>query len=603
MKVTRSQINKIVKRIPIGYYFGKSVPVVLSENSQNSYFTLSQGSRIVISLSSLMETLSHVSGEFNEETCERVLRSLIYHELSHAMMTPELLFRVIRNNLDLTDFKVFDSNCTDEPYFVTDSQKVFEIVNIVEDQRIELLTKNIYKGIDYEELLNLVKPFDDNEDESVVLSRSDIELFFDFIRHGRIPSIFEEVSPGSDSKLSSLRLYLISERFTSVADYNTCLSYARQCVYLYCKFIHSLDKSRKFLQENNPNEENNPNKENSSNEESTDSRKSEDSGLGTDDLAESVDSTSSPLQSRESQNEKVSSSTRLVRYYEDLKSETSLDEHLRSHAQEFPRLSDILRERQIKDTENYRHVNFSEVVNPSLSESDRLLENRLKEVLLVSSKSMTRQSSASNSYSGVFDPRQVVREDYKYFLHTNNSGSSKLNNKVRLNLFVDRSGSFRQSEVKVNILLRVLHRLMSQDSRFSFTMTTIGIGCTEEDIDRFQVFNAYDGTYLSPDIVEIFKRQQDPRSINLNLVLIDGYAWNHLPEGIMRGSLKYKEVIKESSSAFNSRNTVIITDLSNSEAFRTYAPLARLRVCHNYADVLLNEVVTTLKKVMPLLSS
>ena len=58
--------------------------------------------------------------------------------------------------------------------------------------------------------------------------------------------------------------------------------------------------------------------------------------------------------------------------------------------------------------------------------------------------------SAINAYSGVFDPRSVGRQDYKYFIQKNRAGNVKRFSKIKLNLFIDDSGSFKDSENVVN---------------------------------------------------------------------------------------------------------------------------------------------------------
>ena len=75
------------------------------------------------------------------------------------------------------------------------------------------------------------------------------------------------------------------------------------------------------------------------------------------------------------------------------------------------------------------------------------------------SKVTKKNSAAINAYSGVFDPRSTIRDDYKFFLQSNRVGHQKAFSKMKLNLFIDRSGSFYPSVPMVNKIIYALQKI------------------------------------------------------------------------------------------------------------------------------------------------
>lgn len=105
-------------------------------------------------------------------------------------------------------------------------------------------------------------------------------------------------------------------------------------------------------------------------------------------------------------------------------------------------------------------------VNPGVQE-------RLANIILTNKKVTKSNASAINTYSGVFDPRSVIRDDYKWFVQQNRQGNVKQFSKIKLNLFIDNSGSFHSNETIVNQLLFALKKLEQQEPNFTFDLITM----------------------------------------------------------------------------------------------------------------------------------
>ena len=107
MDFTIRECEAILKTLPVGYYCGGRINVTLDKNEPTSYFRHEDNS-IVISYPIISKGLEAVTDETWKETA---VRSMLYHEVSHAILTP-------------------DSYMKDE-----ESTTMLEVLNIFEDER------------------------------------------------------------------------------------------------------------------------------------------------------------------------------------------------------------------------------------------------------------------------------------------------------------------------------------------------------------------------------------------------------------------------------------------------------------------------------------
>lgn len=116
MKLSMGQLKGIVDTLPVGFYCGRKIPVELSEKEMASSYNPTHDT-ITISAKQISHGLD-LCKDIEEATS--LIRSNFYHELSHAILTPQ----------EMTP---------------TDA------VNIFEDERIERVCKDSYYGVDFEE--------------------------------------------------------------------------------------------------------------------------------------------------------------------------------------------------------------------------------------------------------------------------------------------------------------------------------------------------------------------------------------------------------------------------------------------------------------------
>lgn len=123
MDISKAHVETILKTLPIGYYIGRNIKVSLSESEECSFYD-QINDEILISYQQLLKPFEAVE---KVEDVETFVRTMLYHEVSHAMLTPKM--------------------------------KMTSILNIFEDERIETLLKDYYQNTDFKRFVKLVNNF------------------------------------------------------------------------------------------------------------------------------------------------------------------------------------------------------------------------------------------------------------------------------------------------------------------------------------------------------------------------------------------------------------------------------------------------------------
>lgn len=169
MQITYNQVKKILDTLPIGYYLGHSIPPVkLSKESDSTYINQIT-EEITVSFKNVKAMLQNAPDNIDVES---VVRGLLYHEVSHAVLTPAMTFKE-----DVATSYVSYGGCTNELFTVLRRAyyKKFnckipltvskDIINIVEDERIETLLKDYYLNVDFRKNVVLLNGITDPEKE------------------------------------------------------------------------------------------------------------------------------------------------------------------------------------------------------------------------------------------------------------------------------------------------------------------------------------------------------------------------------------------------------------------------------------------------------
>ena len=196
--------------------------------------------------------------------------------------------------------------------------------------------------------------------------------------------------------------------------------------------------------------------------------------------------------------------------------------------------------------------------------------------------------SGINTYSGVFNPRAIARGDYRYF---ERSSSIQGNNKFgtcHLNLFVDCSGSFYESEDLINGILEVLSSVERKNRNFTIDVIFCGVGayiCKNKHERRIKCDG---GNNLPNDMKEIFLSMQKQNTCNYNIVLFDGDAFSDYYD-----SDRTKHGIKV-FGAFDYKQTTVITDYDNEKYLGNGFTNAKVVVTSNYTNELIKHITKAL---------
>lgn len=501
MEISYLQVKKIFDTLPVGYYIGRDVQRELSNDSKESFYD-PMNDKICISYSFIKEELK----ETDEKNIENDVRTLLYHEVSHAFLTPKYLMSRFSERFPRSEYSI-SSNI---------------VINIFEDERIERIFDNFFLGVDFDEYCKRV-----NHWTGISKAKNIEEAWFDFIRFRTTIKTCEYLLPMID--------YIIKKH--SLLNANTyrydgsVINYCRDVINLFRDFYREWDKDSK--------------KSKSNSKTSTDK----------------TDSTSLS----------ISSSDSSVSLDLDIKSE-----NVKPGKSEEKKKESVISKSALKDIINH-------VTTPYID--DKMIET-FKQIFNKNSKITKRNSSAINTYSGMFDARSVVRDDYKFFLQSNRIGHQKAYSKMKLNLFIDRSGSFGRSVNTVNKIIYALQKVEKLNPNFEFDVVTIGM---DERLlpKNNRTFSANGGNAITPKMTSIYNSLQSTQSEVINILLFDGECYTDCAFE----NCKYL-------GCFNNKKSVIISEDSNKRAFDKYIPGVKVKYCTNFTDELYKSIITALQIMM-----
>lgn len=136
MNLSLAKCESIINTLPIGFYTGRRIDIKLDSTAETSYYD-PMNDKIMVSYPIIAERLRQTA----EGTCseEEAIRSMLYHEVSHAILTPS----------------------ADE---LTNNFKI----NVFEDERIETVLRNYFHGVNFRKQLydihgGRIPPANDNK--------------------------------------------------------------------------------------------------------------------------------------------------------------------------------------------------------------------------------------------------------------------------------------------------------------------------------------------------------------------------------------------------------------------------------------------------------
>lgn len=493
--------NQILKTLPVSFYLKRRVNVEL-QDVDTSYCNIFEN-KIVISYKQFKDA------NITNENAESDIRCLLYHEVSHAFLTP----------LELPD-TIYRWGLLDEQ----------AIINIFEDERIETICRNYYHDVNFKQFVKKLNHFDGSTPAIDAM-----DYFYRIVRFDAEDANFVNEKNAIILKFKNLNR---ETNFSLSNDYHDEVIAFYQRVAFKFKLITANQNSNSENEEEN-NEENN--KEENNEEEKVNNKVASDT-------------------SNEENNEQISSIM------------------IEGKNEEADNFSESI-ENAIRD--------FNTSMN-SLHDED--MKQKLEEIILRKKTFKKQNGSAINGYSGVFDARSVARDDYKYFVKKNRLGNVKKFSKIKMNLFIDCSGSFCNSKDVVNKMLFNLSLLEKQDKDFSFDLVKMSTTdtLTKKNERQIECSGCND---IKKSIFTTYNKVNSNDANNINIVLFDGYAFSDVSSSAIRRQHM------ENFKAFNHNNCIIISDVSNKQAIEKYAKNAKsVFIDDKYADVLIKTILTMLRQ-------
>lgn len=468
--------KQLLQKLPIGYYLKRRLDVSL-ENCRTSYFDVANN-RLAVSYPQLRKL---------KDASEEDIRCLLYHEVSHALLTPL--------KLHMNDIR-----------------------NIFEDERIETICKDFYLNVNFKEFCKKINGYNESMQPS-----NEREFYYFIVRFREGPAdLVEEVQ-------DIIKKYSRMNRLSSlnVNDYEIDINIFYNEVCERWKKMHQSQESENETQ----------------------------------------------MQTNAADSKQQSNNV-------EKSSEEDMKDSAESIAEKIDAKSLIVKAIRTIDYEMKLLVDVS-------------LQNALDAILHQRAKKMKMNGAAMNSYSGAFDVRSADRQDCKFFIQSNRNGNVRRFSKLKLNLFIDTSGSFCTSEMKINKLLFNLAMLEKKTNDFEFDV--IAMNECEKLLEKSERRIDCNGCNLLDDeIFKIFKKVQSNSSENVNIVLFDGYAFS-AKRFTSNFSLK-DNIYRQNFKAFNKSNVSIISDNSNKYDIEEFCPAAKKTfVADDYANNLISNVLRCLQ--------
>ena len=492
--ITFNKVSEILKSLPIGYYLGGVIDCTL-EDSDQSYHNPVEN-KIVIGYKQLP------LGKLNENDpeVENMVRCMLYHEVSHAMLTPKM---------NITSY-----------------------MNIFEDQRIETLLKGFYHRVNFEEFVRKV-----NNHTKPETPKTADEYYYQIVRFGEGPQTFvnwrnriisdwSNINPTSHGWKVTVYEQRVTEFYKAIVkDFNQFKQ-------------NQQNQAQSQDQESNGQSGNQPNSQTQ-----TDNEKDEETKNPSTLQANNDDS---------GNQEKVDGQ---------IAKDMLLDPNRKVDAPTAPTAPS---QKEIEMKQEVVQQRIPQLVNFN---NNTALKSQVKTIFENARKKKGMQAGALKTYSGKLNPKLINRpgkvETYKWWEKANQNSDSNRFAKIQLNLFCDVSGSFYQSEKKLNDLIASLIELEKTNKDFSFNVVKVGWTVR---LDKDRQIKCEEGSCLKMNVIDIYKSLQTPNTSIYNLVVFDG----DIQEGI-----QIWDRDQRAFSAFNHQNCIVISDPSNQGPLDKYAPNAK----------------------------
>ena len=512
MELTMARCEQILNTLPIGYYTGRRIGVSLDEKEQTSFYSPMED-KIVVSY----PIIAHRMKQLPEGTdSEEAVRSMLYHEVSHAILTPTCL-------------------------------QADNAVNIFEDERIESVLRNYYHNVDFR------KQIYDLHGGHAPKPKNTEQAFYNAVRFG--------LGTGAVQKETRrlLNAYAKMNRTTPYYDSNPCASNYRWEVHKLYDLVQ-----REFAKD----------------PEAFEDKTGQGEQVQMDSLKQNGQESSKTSQKPSNQNENKEG-----------EGEGEGEGNELELLQDRPdNVSDPSLSIEMSAEEMKRMVGACLGQKSELNESEQMKLNEFQktvETIIGNFNKKNSGGSGINAYSGVFNPRAVVRKDYRFF---ERSMSTQGNNKFgtcHLNLIIDCSGSYCENVNLTNAILAVLTEIERKNRNFSMDVAFINHELHICKTVRDRRMEAWGGNSIPETMKQTLLELQKPQTCNYNIILFDGDAMCNNRE--LRSMSDYRKRF----GVFDMKQTTLISDPDNKDYMEGFTS-TKVVITKNYTEELVKHITHAL---------
>lgn len=560
MDVSVTYFENILKTLPVSYYTGRDILVEVSTVADTSYYVPMED-RIVVSYAGMKNMLDELPED--DERLELHIRTVLYHEISHAILTPQNLITS------------------------KDSKLIADINNIFEDERIETLLRTFYYGVNFKKTIFQLNHYHGAKPKDVM------QAFYFTVRF---------------RKGQEVHLNRVNRMINDYRDLKNSLDEDYQDPYILDQYRRAIwklfhDIAKDWLEENQKDKL----------EEKADSKfgKKYDS-LDSDgkadvidsiinDTADELDKTAEGLAGGKGIKPGEGKGISARPAHGTGSAESPTENVDPSEVEEGVNVEqDEEMEAEAEQQQDY--VDESRNVQKMLDTAlNKFVDVKLTEQIAMIFENFTSRAknnrAAISRYSGTLNPRSVAtRTDWRIFDYKSDLGPIHGFSKLHLNLFIDTSGSYWNNEKQTNTILKSLDTLEKKYPFFEFDLVTCQVSETLRN-KRERYIKAQGGNDLDDKIWGIYKQLQKTDSFNYNIVLFDGEAFTD--------SRGYREQHKKNFGVFNNSKCSIISDKDNKVAIEKYAPLAHKIIVDgrasggkSYSSLLYENIISALTRVL-----
>lgn len=562
MKITYEEMKDIAKTLPIGYYLGRKVEVVI-DPSGGAFADIVKGV-IHVGFDIINQAATKIDAtEAEKWNRERLLRCVLYHEVGHLLLTPNDLVSCAM----YAQCYVLDKDV--KTWVISlPMQTRHSIMNIFEDERLECILSGVFMDVDFKAFCRLVN--------KGAVTKSEIGELIHIIRLRKTDAA-------------------ISNRIDDII-YECCgLHRGRKCdntyyklLKIYINLVYTLaydligkpkkeEPEKHDSSDGGPEKDEKDGKDDGKDENPTPTKRDEgkdsgeedkgedehDNGDGCGDGEDEVDDEGDDGdgESGGSDDEEASAPT------DDDSEKTPRKPHISS------------------DYLNNVGDGLFATPTPEVGAKFDQLARRLAK---------RKGLAAAGCYSALHGKINVKRDamDKDRIFRRFSDVGDMINSGTNITLWIDTSGSFYESVPVLNRILSAANRVAKMSCNVNINVVKMTNRAVVADDDDWEI-NALGGNYIGKSYLNAWKRTRGKGRRNIDIVVFDGDAKSDAPLPVEKFTGKPIEQL-----IWNHPDCYIVTDKSNYSYFKPLANAHITYVSKNYAELLEKEFVKIVDRIV-----